>query len=125
MKTDDPGFLDIKLVIVAVAAHSAAWLDAITALGDVESETEQAGWQQRRVRTSAKLGDRVIRVTGFVGPPTADAVAAYVGADRLVSDGSTEIPEVSIANPPRVAGPAARETLLGAVKEILRDASRS
>lgn len=125
MKTDDPGFLDIKLVIVAVAAQSAAWLDALGALGDVEAEGEQGGWQQRRVRTGAKLGDRTIRVNGFVGPPTADAVTAYVGADRLVSDGSTEIPEVSIANPTRVAGPPARETLLDAVKEVLREASRT
>ena len=125
MKTDDPGFLDIKLVIVAVAAQSAEWLTALAALGDVDSESEQGGWQQRRVCTSAKLGDRTIRVTAFVGPPTADAVAAYVGADRLVTDGATEIPEVSIANPTRAAGPPARETLLDAVKDVLRGASRT
>ena len=35
-----------------------------------------------------------------------------------------ELPEVSLANVTRVVGPPARETLLGAVKDVLREAAR-
>lgn len=124
MKTDDPGFLDIKLAIVSMPAQAPQWLEALAALGEIDGESEVSGWTERRVRTSAKLQDRTIRVVGRVGPPTADAVAGYVGADRLVSDGQTEIPEVSLANLPRAAGPPARETLMDAIKDVLREAAR-
>ena len=32
-----------------------------------------------------------IRVLGYVGAPTADVRVGWVGADRIVSDGTTEI----------------------------------
>jgi hypothetical protein len=124
MKTDDPGFLDIKLAIVSMPAQAPQWLEALAALGDVEGEGEVSGWTERKVRTAAKLQDRTIRITGRVGPPTADAVAGYVGADALVTDGSTEIPEVSLANLPRTAGAPSRETLMDAIKGVLRTAAR-
>ena len=124
MKTDEPGFLDIKLAIVSMPAQAPQWLEALAALGEVEGEGDVSGWTERRVRTSAKLQDRTIRVIGRVGPPTADAVAGYVGADRIVSDGSTEIPEVSLATPPRAAGPPERATLMDALKDVLREAAR-
>lgn len=120
---ENEGCLDVKLAVIAKDA--APWLDALATLGTVEAEEENTGWQIRRVRTSAKLRDLEIRILGYVGAPTADAKIAFVGADRVVSDGTTEIPDVSIAEVPRVAGPPSKETLLGAVKEVLRDAAKS
>ena len=119
MKTDDPGFLDVKLVIVTT--DPSPWLEAITELGSVEDIGDVSGWAQRRVLTTAVLRDLKIRVLALVGQPQADAVVAFVGADRIVSDGVTEIPEVSRATVARVVGPPARATLLGALKEVLRE----
>ena len=121
MKWDTPGFLDVKLTVVTKDA--AAWLEPLAALGDVEHQEEISGWQHRRIRTTAQLRDLTIRVLGYVGPPTADALAGLVGADRIVSDGLTEIPEVSLAEVARVVGPPSRETLLGALKEVLKEAA--
>ena len=121
MKTDTPGFLDLKLVVIT--KDPTPWLDALAGLGEVESEGEQAGWTHKRIVTSAKLRDLVIRVAGYVGPPGADVTVGFVGADRIVSDGATEIPDVSIASVKRVAGAPGRETLLGAVKEVLKEAA--
>ena len=123
MKTDSPGFLDVKIAIIT--KDPAGWLDALTALGTVEHEEETTGWQHRRVATSAKLRDLIIRVQGYVGPPTADVRIGFVGADRVVSDGTTEIPDVSLADVPRVVGPAAKDTLLGALKDVLHNAAKS
>lgn len=121
MKWDTPGFLDVKLTIISKDAG--AWLEPLAGLGEVEHEEEVSGWQHRRVRTTAQLRDLTIRVLGYVGPPTADALVGLVGADRIVSDGLTEIPEVSLAEVPRVVGPPSRETLLGALKEVLKEAA--
>ena len=121
MKADTPGFLDVKLTVVS--KDVAAWLEPLESLGEVEASEEVSGWTHRRVRTSAVLRDMTIRVMGYVGPPTADAVAGLVGADRVVSDGLTEIPEVSLAEVPRVVGPPSKETLLGALKEALKEAA--
>lgn len=121
MKTDDPGFLDVKLVVIAKDATP--WLEAVAGLGTLEHSEEVSGWAQRRMCTTAVLRDMKIRVIAYVGPPQAEAVVAFVGADRIVSDGVTEIPDVSVAEVPRVVGPPARETLLGALKDVLREAA--
>lgn len=123
VKTDTPGFLDLKLVVIAKDA--APWLEALASLGEVDADGEQSGWTHKRVVTTAKLRDLVIRVAGYVGPPGADVTVGFVGADRIVSDGTTEIPDVSIASVKRVAGAPGRETLLGAVKEVLKEAASS
>ena len=121
MKADDDGFLDVKLTIVA--KEPSAWLDALAALGESGPDEQNGLWQIRRVTTSAKLGDRVIRVNGYVGPPTADVTVGWVASDRVVSDGTTEIPDVSIAVVPRVSGEPNKATLQTALKEVLRDAA--
>jgi len=123
MKTDEPGFLDVKLAIIA--KDGATWLEALEALGTVEHREDISGWTHRRVLTAARLQDLAIRVQGYVGPPTADVRVGFVGADRIVSDGTTEIPDVSIADVPRVAGPPGKETLQGALKDVLRTAAKS
>ena len=122
MKTDTPGFLDVKLTVVT--KDPAAWLEGLVALGDVEAEDETGGWTHKRVKTSAVLRDMTIRVLGYIGPPTSDVTVGWVGADRIVSDGTTEIPDVSIAVVPRVTGTPGKETLLAALKEVLRDAAK-
>jgi hypothetical protein len=123
MKTDTPGCLDVKLAIIA--KDPAGWLEALAAVGTVEEEREDTGWQIRTVRTGAKLQGLDIRVLGYVGAPTADVRIGFIGADRVVSDGTTEIPDVSLVEAPRVAGPPAKETLMGALKDVLRDAAKS
>jgi len=65
----------------------------------------------------------VLWAIGYVGPPTADVTIGWVGSDRLVSDGTTEIPDVSLAVVPRVTGAPGKETLQLALKEVLRDAA--
>lgn len=123
MKTDTPGFLDVKLTVVT--KDKAPWLEGLAAVGEVESEDTNGDWTIRRVKTTAKLRDMTIRVLGYVGPPTADVTVGWVGSDRIVSDGTTEIPDVSIAVVARVSGPAGKETLMSALKEALRDAAKS
>jgi hypothetical protein len=123
MKTDTPGFLDVKLTVVT--KDPGPWLEGLVGLGDVEEETETSGWTHRRVKTSAVLRDMTIRVLGYIGEPTSDVTVGWVGADRIVSDGTTEIPDVSIAVVPRVNGTPGKETLLAALKEVLRDAAKS
>ena len=123
MKTDVPGFLDVKLTVVT--KDPGAWLDGLSALGDVETEEQNGEWIHRRVKTSAVLRDMTIRVLGYVGPPTADVTVGWVGADRIVSDGTTEIPDVSIAVVPRVNGAPGKETLLTALKDVLREAAKA
>jgi hypothetical protein len=123
MKTDTPGFLDVKLTVVT--KEPAAWLEGLAALGEVEAEDQNGDWAIRRVKTSAKLRDMVIRVMGYVGPPTADVTVGWVGSDRIVSDGTTEIPDVSIAVVERATGAPGKETLLGALKDVLREAAKA
>jgi len=121
VKTDTPGFLDVKLTVIA--KDGAPWLEALESMGDVEASEETSGWQHRRICTSAVLRELKIRVMGYVGPPTADMMVGLVGSDRVVSDGLTEIPDVTLAVVPRVVGPPAKETLLGALKDVLKDAA--
>src|SRR5262245_27749705 len=123
MKTDTPGFLDVKLTVVT--KDKAPWLDGLAAIGAVENEETNGDWTIRRVATSAKLGELIIRVVGYVGPPTADVKVGWVGSDRIVSNGTTEIPDVSIAEVPRVAGEPGKDTLMTALKETLRDAAKN
>ncbi len=123
MKTDTPGFLDVKLTVVT--KDPTAWLDGLSALGEVEHEELSGDWTIRRVRTSAVLRDMTIRVVGYVGPPTGDVTVGWVGSDRIVSDGTTEIPDVSIAVVERATGAPGKETLLGALKDVLRVAAKS
>ena len=123
MKTDTPGFLDVKLTVVT--KEPSAWLEGLGALGEVEAEEQNGDWQIRRVKTSAQLQGMTIRAIGYVGPPTADVTVGWVGSDRIVSDGTTEIPDVSIAVVSRVAGAPGKETLLTALKEVLREAAKS
>lgn len=122
MKTDTPGFLDVKLTVVT--KDPAAWLDGLAGLGEVEAEDQNGGWTIRRVRTAAVLRDMTIRAIGYIGPPTADVTIGWVGADRIVSDGTTEIPDVSIAEVQRVSGPPGKETLQNALKGVLREAAK-
>jgi hypothetical protein len=123
MKTDTPGCLDVKLAIIT--KDPAPWLEALATLGTIDHEEDVTGWAHRRIVTSAKLGELQIRVLGYVGAPTADVRIGFVGADRVISDGSTEIPDVSIAEVPRVAGPPSKETLQGALKDVLREAAKA
>jgi hypothetical protein len=121
MKADEAGFLDVKLTIVT--KEPAGWLDGLASLGEVDRDEQNGDWQIRRVTTAAKIGDRVLRATAYVGPPTADVTVGWVASDRVVSDGTTEIPDVSIAVVPRVTGAPGKETLQAAVKDVLRDAA--
>lgn len=123
MKTDTPGFLDVKLTVVT--KDPAAWLEGLSALGDADPDEQNGDWTIRRVQTSAVLRDMTIRAIGYVGPPTADVTVGWVGADRIVSDGTTEIPDVSIAEVARVTGAPGKETLQAALKEVLRDAAKA
>jgi hypothetical protein len=123
MKTDTPGFLDVKIAIMT--KDPPPWLEALTAVGTVDHEEEVTGWAHRRVVTSAKLGELVIRVFGYVGAPTADVRVGFIGADRVISDGLTEIPDVSLADVARVVGPPTKDTVLGALKDVLREAAKS
>jgi hypothetical protein len=121
MKSDTPGKLTVKLTVITTGAEP--WLDAMASLGELELEEDVSGWAHRRIVTSAKLAELAICVDGYVGPPQADAMVGLIGADRVVSDGLTEIPEVSVAAVPRVVGPPSRETLLDALKDVLREAA--
>ena len=94
-------------------------------VGEVDNEENNGDWTIRRVRTSAVLRDMTIRVLGYVGPPTADVTVGWVGSDRIVSDGTTEIPDVSIAVVPRIAGEPGKDTLMNALKDALREAAKS
>jgi hypothetical protein len=122
VKTETPGYLDIKLTVIA--KEGGPWLEAFESLGELEFAEEASGWQHRRVCTAAVLQDLKIRVLGYCGPPTADMMIGMVGADRIVSDGTTEIPDVSLADVQRVVGPPEKDTLLGALKEVLREAAK-
>jgi hypothetical protein len=113
--------LDVKLTVIA--KDSAVWLEGLESLGDVEASEDTSGWHHRRVCTSAVLRDLKIRVLGYVGPPTADMMVGLVGSDRVVSDGTTEIPDVSLADVARVVGPPGKDTLLDALKDALREAA--
>ena len=123
MKTDTPGFLDVKLTVVT--KEPAGWLEGLSALGEVEADEQNGDWQIRRIKTAAQLQGMTIRAIGYVGPPTADVTVGWVGSDRIVSDGTTEIPDVSIAEVARVAGPPGKETLQTALKEVLKEAAKS
>jgi hypothetical protein len=123
MKTETPGCLDVKLAIIAKDPTS--WLAALAEVGSVEETREDTGWQIQCVRTGAKLQGLDIRLLGYIGAPTADVRIGFVGADRIVSDGTTEIPDVSIADVPRLAGPASKETLMTALKDVLREAAKN
>jgi hypothetical protein len=122
MRTDDPGFLDVKLAVIAI--HGDPWVEGLTALGDVIAAEETSGWIHKQVRTTAVLGGLTIRVSGYVGSPTANMQVALVGADRVISDGQTEIPDFTLANAPRMVGPPGRETWLTALKDVLREAAK-
>lgn len=123
VKTDTPGFLDVKLTVIA--KEPAPWLAAFGALGTVADPREDTGWQICTVATGAKLRDLEIRVHGYIGAPTADVRIGFIGADRIVSDGVTEIPDVSMAEAPRIAGPPSKETLMSALKDALRTAANA
>jgi hypothetical protein len=123
MKTDNPGFLDVKLTIVT--KEPPPWLEGLTQMGEVEAEEANGDWQIRRVRTSAVLREMTIRVMGYVGPPTADVTVGWVGSDRIVSDGTTEIPDVSIAVVSRITGAPGKDTLMAALKDALREAAKT
>ncbi len=123
MKTDTPGFLDVKLTVVT--KDPGPWLAGLAAVGVVEAEETNGDWAIRRVTTSAKLRDVTIRVIGYVGPPTADVTVGWVGSDRIVSDGTTEIPDVSISVVARITGAPGKETLMAALKDTLRGAAKS
>ena len=45
-----------------------------------------------------------------------DVTVGWVGSDRIVSDGTTEIPDVSIAVVPRIAGEPGKDTLMAALE---------
>lgn len=122
MKTDTPGFLDVKLTVVT--KDPAPWLEGLEAMGDVEANHEVAEWQFRQIKTAAVIREMTIRVFGYVGPPTGDVKVGWVGADRIVSDGTTEIPDVSIAVVERTSGAPGKETLLAALKDVLREAAK-
>jgi hypothetical protein len=122
LKDDTPGFLDVKLT--AVTKDAGPWLEGLLALGEVEVEEQLGDWAHRHVRTSAVLRDLTIRVNGYVGAPTADVRIGWIGADRILSDGLTELPDVSMAEVPRVTGTPSKDTWLAALKEVLRDAAK-
>jgi hypothetical protein len=122
MKTDNPGFLDVKLTVVT--KDKTPWLEGLAAIGEVDNEETNGDWTIRRVKTTAVLRDMTIRVVGYVGPPTADVTVGFVGSDRIVSDGTTEIPDVSIAVVSRVAGEPGKATLMTALKEALHEAAK-
>ena len=121
MKTDEPGFLDVKLTVIAV--HPEAWIAGLAELGSLEHEEETGGWVHKRVKTSAAIGGRTIRLSGYVGSPQASMQVAMVGADRVITDGATEIPDFTLANPTRFVGPPGKESWLAALKEVLKEAA--
>ena len=123
MKTDTAGFLDVKLTVVT--KDQAPWLQGLEELGEVEADETNGDWAIRRIKTAAKLQGMTIRVMGFVGPPTADVTVGWIASDRIVSDGTTEIPDVSMSPVPRVTGAPGKETLQNALKEVLRGAAKS
>src|SRR5437762_1373972 len=103
MKTDEPGFLDIKLAVITT--HPEAWVEGLAAVGEIESDEDISGWTHKRIRTTAVVGGLTLRVLGYVGSPQASMQVALVGADRVITDGQTEIPDFTLANPQRVVGP--------------------
>jgi len=121
MKTDDPGFLDVKLV--AVVKDGAAWIEALSTVGACDHEAEISGWQHRRVVTTAVLKERTIRVLAYIGGPTSDVVTGFVGADRILTDGIVEVPEVSLAAVPQLQSPPSKEAWMAALKAVLKDAN--
>jgi hypothetical protein len=123
MKTDTPGFLDVKLTVVT--KDPGPWLEGLSELGEAEGDETNGDWTIRRVKTPAVLQGMTIRAIGYVGPPTADVTVGWVGSDRIVSDGTTEIPDVSISVVPRVTGAPGKETLQNALKEVLREAAKT
>jgi hypothetical protein len=120
MKSEE-GFLDIKLAVIAT--HPEAWIEGLSAAGEVESEEDVSGWVHKRVLTSAVVKGLKLRILGYVGSPTSNMQAALVGADRVITDGLTEIPDFSLANPTRFVGPPGKETWLAALKDVLKEAA--
>jgi hypothetical protein len=123
MKTDTPGFLDVK--ITCVTKDPTPWLEGLSQVGEIETDEQNGDWTIKLVRTSAVLRDLTIRVRGYVGPPTAEVTVGWVGADRIISDGTTEIPDVSISEVPRMTGTPGKETWMAALKHALREAAKS
>ncbi|MFT3700555.1 MAG: hypothetical protein QM831_45850 [Kofleriaceae bacterium] len=121
MKTETPGFLDVKLAVIT--KDPAPWIEALGTIGAVSDQREDTGWQICTVATGAKLRDLEVRVLGYVGAPTADVRVGFIGADRIVSDGVTEIPDVSMVEVARIAGPPSKETLMNALKDALKTAA--
>jgi hypothetical protein len=120
MKSEE-GFLDVKLVVIST--HPEAWIEGLAAVGEVEIDEDASGWVHKRVRTSAVVGGLKLRVHGYVGSPQSNMQAAVVGADRVITDGQTEIPDFSLANPTRFVGAPGKETWLAAVKDVLKEAA--
>jgi hypothetical protein len=120
MKSEE-GFLDIKLAVITT--HPEAWVEGLAAIGEVEADEDASGWVHKRVRTSAVVKGLKIRVLGYVGNPQSNMQVALVGADRVVTDGQTEIPDFSLANPTRFVGPPGKETWLAALKDVLKEAA--
>ncbi|MBA3541741.1 MAG: hypothetical protein H0T79_19155 [Deltaproteobacteria bacterium] len=123
MKTDDPAYLDVKLTVIAKLPEP--WLEALAMIGAAEVDEEVSGWRHLRVETTAVLQSRKIRVLAYIGPSTADVTVGFVGADRVISDGSVEIPDVSLAAPPQIVGPPTKDTWMTALKAVLKDAANT
>lgn len=121
MKTDEPGFLDVKLAVITT--HPEGWIEGLGAIGEVEADEDVPGWTHKRVRTSAVVGGLTIRLLGYVGSPQSNMQVAFVGADRVITDGQTEIPDFSLASPQRFVGQPGKETWLAALKEVLKEAT--
>ncbi|MDB4953427.1 MAG: hypothetical protein JWO36_996 [Myxococcales bacterium] len=120
MKSED-GFLDVKLAVITT--HPEAWIEGLAAVGDVEVDDDASGWAHKRVCTTAVVGGLKLRVLGYVGNPQSNMQIALVGADRVITDGQTEIPDFSLANPTRFVGPPGKETWLAALKDVLKEAA--
>ena len=120
MKSEE-GFLDVKLTVITT--HPEGWVEGLSAVGEVESAEDVSGWAHQRVLTSAVVGGLKLRVLGYVGSPISNMQAALVGADRVITDGQTEIPDFSLANPTRFVGPPGKETWLAALKDVLKEAA--
>ncbi len=119
MKLDEDGFLDVKLAVLV--RHVEPWIAAFAALGTADLDEEIGGWRHLRVPTTASLKERTIRVHAYIGPPSGDVTVAFVGADRIVTDQTVEVPDISLAAVPQLVGPAGKDTIMAALKAVLKD----
>jgi hypothetical protein len=120
MKLDEAGFLDVKLAVVV--RHVDPWVAAFAELGAADVDEETAGWRHLRVPTTAQLKGNTIRVHAYIGPPSADVTVGFVGADRILTDNTVEVPDVSLAAVPQHVAPAGKDAIMAALKAVLKDA---